>query len=309
MLKLERLWDERNRTPVLAVSAAMVVVVAVVDWWTKPYVSLGFLYLFPIMLAAAYLPRWTVGLLGIGCAWLAEVFSSLTPSFIRLTFETLALVGCGLFVGELIRNRRLSLESQARLRALVETSPAAIVTVDEHGSIELANQAAIELLAPRDGHLIGDPIAAFVPELHHAIRWEEAPQFRASLQCLGHRGDGESFTASVWFSTYKEGMTHKLAAIIADVTDEEAAGGGSAAVPSDSSASVPEQRERAPLGDREAGVLRLVVQGLANKEIAAKMAISASAVKNTMQQLFGKTGVRTRSQLVRVALEQYRNIL
>jgi PAS domain S-box-containing protein len=309
MLKLERLWDERNRTPVLAVSAAMVVVVAVVDWWTKPYVSLGFLYLFPIMLAAAYLPRWTVGLLGIGCAWLAEVFSSLTPSFIRLTFETLALVGCGLFVGELIRNRRLSLESQARLRALVETSPAAIVTVDEHGSIELANQAAIELLAPRDGHLIGDPIAAFVPELHHAIRWEEAPQFRASLQCLGHRGDGESFTASVWFSTYKEGMTHKLAAIIADVTDEEAAGGGSAAVPSDSSASVPEQRERTPLGDREAGVLRLVVQGLANKEIAARMAISASAVKNTMQQLFGKTGVRTRSQLVRVALEQYRNIL
>ena len=287
----------------------MVVVVAVVDWWTKPYVSLGFLYLFPIMLAAAYLPRWTVGLLGIGCAWLAEVFSSLTPSFIRLTFETLALVGCGLFVGELIRNRRLSLESQARLRALVETSPAAIVTVDEHGSIELANQAAIELLAPRDGHLIGDPIAAFVPELHHAIRWEEAPQFRASLQCLGHRGDGESFTASVWFSTYKEGMTHKLAAIIADVTDEEAAGGGSAAVPSDSSASVPEQRERTPLGDREAGVLRLVVQGLANKEIAARMAISASAVKNTMQQLFGKTGVRTRSQLVRVALEQYRNIL
>jgi two-component system nitrate/nitrite response regulator NarL len=63
------------------------------------------------------------------------------------------------------------------------------------------------------------------------------------------------------------------------------------------------------LGDREAGVLRLVVQGLANKEIAARMAISASAVKNTMQQLFGKTGVRTRSQLVRVALEQYRNIL
>ena len=288
MLKLERLWEERNRTPVLAASAAMVVVIAVVDWWTKPYVSLGFLYLFPIMLVAAYLPRWTVGLLGLGCAWLAEVFSSLAPSFIRLTFETLALVGCGLFVGELIRNRRLNLESQARLKALVETSPAAIVTVDEHGSIELANQAAIELLAPRDGHLVGDPIAAFLPELHHAIRWEEAPQFRASLQCLGHRGNGESFTASVWFSTYKEGMTHKLAAIIADVTDEEAAGGGSATVPSISGASVPEYRERAPLGDREIGVLRLVVQGLANKEIAARMAISESAVKNTMQQLFGK---------------------
>ena len=35
------------------------------------------------------------------------------------------VLGCGLFVGELVRNRRLSLESQARLKALVETSPAA----------------------------------------------------------------------------------------------------------------------------------------------------------------------------------------
>lgn len=138
MLTLERLWDERNRTSVLALSAAIVLLIAVVDWWTKPYVSLGFLYLFPTMLAAAYLPRWTVGLLRIGIAYLAEVFSSLAPSFIRLTFETLALAGCGLFVGEMIRNRRLSLESQTRLKALVETSPADIVTVDERGSIELA---------------------------------------------------------------------------------------------------------------------------------------------------------------------------
>jgi len=76
----------------------------------------GFLYLFPIMFAAAFLPRWFVALLGVVCAVLAEVFSSLDPSFVRLTFEALALAGCGLFVGELVRNRRLSLESQASWR-------------------------------------------------------------------------------------------------------------------------------------------------------------------------------------------------
>jgi PAS domain S-box-containing protein len=128
----------------------------------------------------------------------------------RLIFEMLALAGCGLFVAELVRNRRLSLKTQQRLKALVETSPAAIVTVDERGFIELANRAAAELMAPREGQLIGDPIAAFLPELHHALRWEEAPQFRASMQCQGHRGNGESFTADVWFSTYKEGPTPKL---------------------------------------------------------------------------------------------------
>jgi two-component system nitrate/nitrite response regulator NarL len=56
-------------------------------------------------------------------------------------------------------------------------------------------------------------------------------------------------------------------------------------------------------------VLRLLVQGLANKEIAARMEISESTVKNTLQQLFAKTNVRTRAQLVRVALEQYRDTL
>jgi two-component system, LuxR family, sensor kinase FixL len=299
MLPLERLWDQKSRTPVLVVSGGIILIIAIVDWLTRPYVSLGFLYLFPIMLAAAFLPRWFVAALGAACAVLAEVFSSLNESYVRLAFETLALAGCGLFVGELVRNRRLNMEAQERLKALVETSPAAIVTVDEHGSIELANQAAVELMAPRGGRLIGSPIAAFLPELHHALRWEEAPQFRASMQCRVHRGNGESFTADVWFSTYKEGGAPKLAAIIGDVSEEE----------QDTSRPEADHPERAAMNPREMEVLRLLVQGLANKEIAARMEISESAVKNTIQQLFAKTGVRTRSQLVRVALEQYRNAL
>lgn len=297
MLRLDQLWDDRNRTSVLIASSSIVLIVAVVDWWTKPYVSLGFLYLFPIMLSAAFLPRWFLVLLGTSCAALAEIFSSLEPSFVRLGFEALALSGCGLFVAELVRNRRLSLEAQERLKALVETSPAAIVTVDERGFIELANRAAVELMTPRDGHLIGNPIAAFLPELHHALRWEEAPQFRASMQCRGHRGNGETFTADVWFSTYREGSSPKLAAIIADVTEEAPPGPVSA------------NHEPISLNSRELDVLRLLVQGLANKEIATRMAISESAVKNTLQQLFAKTAVRTRSHLVRVALERYRNLL
>jgi len=299
MWPLEKVWEERNRTPVLLASAAIVIVVALADWWTKPFVAFGVLYLFPIMLAARFLPRWVIVLLGVGCAVLSEIFSSLEPSAVRLAFETLALAGCGLFVSELLRNRRLTLQGQERLKALVETSPAAILTVDEHGFIELANNAAVELLAPREGSLLGDPISAFLPELHHALRWEEAPQFRATMQCRGHRGDGTSFTADVRFSTYKEGPHPKLAAIIADVTEgaEEA------------DAQSSEHLERAALNDRELAVLRLVVQGLANKEIATTLNVSESTVKNTLQQLFAKTSVRTRARLVREALEQYRDLL
>jgi DNA-binding NarL/FixJ family response regulator len=54
---------------------------------------------------------------------------------------------------------------------------------------------------------------------------------------------------------------------------------------------------------REQSVLDGIFNGLTNKEIAAKMTISEGYVKAVLQQLFSKTGVRTRSQLVRIALE------
>jgi two-component system sensor kinase FixL len=304
MSNLEWIWEPRNRTAVLLTSLGIVLAIATLDWWTKPYVSLGFLYLFPIMLAAGFLPRWAIIVVGTACALLSERFSNLDPADapIRTSFEALALVGSGLFISEVLRHRRLRLVSQERIRVLVETSPAAIVTVDEHGFIELANRAAADLMAPRGGDLIGQPIAAFLPELHHALRWEEGPQFRTSMQCRGHRGNGESFLAEIWFSSYKEGPTPKLAAIIADVTEERSGAAESTSAASD-------HQERAILNGRESDVLRLLVQGLANKEIASRLNVSESVVKNTLQQLFAKTEVRTRSQLVRVALECYRDIL
>ena len=58
------------------------------------------------------------------------------------------------------------------------------------------------------------------------------------------------------------------------------------------------------LTTREQQVLQGVFEGLTNKEIAAQLGVTESAVKATLQQLFQKTGVRTRSQLVRIALER-----
>jgi len=63
------------------------------------------------------------------------------------------------------------------------------------------------------------------------------------------------------------------------------------------------------LTERERDVLRGLLEGLANKEIAVRLHVSESSVKATLQQLFDKTGVRTRSQLVRIALERYRDYL
>jgi len=61
--------------------------------------------------------------------------------------------------------------------------------------------------------------------------------------------------------------------------------------------------------ERQRKVLRFVLEGLSNKEIAWHLQISESYVKAILQSLFQKTGVRTRGQLVRVAVEQYEDQL
>lgn len=59
------------------------------------------------------------------------------------------------------------------------------------------------------------------------------------------------------------------------------------------------------LTEREDHVLQGVFEGLTNKEIAVKIGVSEDSVKTTLKYLFHKTGARTRSQLVRIALENY----
>ncbi len=63
------------------------------------------------------------------------------------------------------------------------------------------------------------------------------------------------------------------------------------------------------LTERERQVLSFVFKGLANKEIADQLQVSESSVKGSLQQLFRKTGARTRGQLVRIALENYKDQL
>ena len=63
------------------------------------------------------------------------------------------------------------------------------------------------------------------------------------------------------------------------------------------------------LTERDKTVLRFIFQGLTNKEIGTRIEISEGAVKASLRQLFGKLGARTRAQLVKVALEQYRDQL
>src|SRR5262249_19788617 len=60
------------------------------------------------------------------------------------------------------------------------------------------------------------------------------------------------------------------------------------------------QKPDSSLTPRQREVLRGIFQGLTNKQIGLDIGISESAVKATLQHVFRKTHVRSRTQLVRI---------
>jgi len=234
------IYAPANRRRLLILAALMVVVVAAIDWWTKPYLSLGFLYLFPIMIAGGFLSRTQIVSFAILCAILQEPFSNLPPgeTWPLLILSSTGFIGTGLLVYELLRNRRMVLdhlqesetqqqarrEAEEQLQVLVESSPAAIVTLDADGTILLANEAAQQMLAPDGPPLRGQNTAAYLPALLAAVQSKTWKNIRTTLQCKGSRSNGEVFLAGVWFSTWSSNHAsvsgNRLAAIMVDLSDD-----------------------------------------------------------------------------------------
>lgn len=228
-MDLLSIYAPANRTRMLFVASLLTAAIAVVDWWATHYISLGFLYLFPIIIFGGFLSRTRIVVLALLCAMLQEAFSNLPRSeaVIRLLFSSVGFVGTGLFISEMVRNRRIVLrhseelqDAEKQLRSLVEGSPAAIVTIDSNGEILLANEAAQHLLSPGNAALQGQVIKSYLPALETVLNTQPSRAFRTTLQCTGQKSDGEVFLAGVWFSTYSTISGPRLAAIVVDLSED-----------------------------------------------------------------------------------------
>lgn len=236
MKDLLSIYAPANRARLIVVAGFLIAAIALVDWATKPYISLGFLYLFPIMILGGFLSRTQILGVALVCAVLQEAFSNLpeNEAVVRLLFSSAGFVGTGLFISELIRNRRIAMvhveelegqiklreDAEQQLRSLVESSPAAIITIDSGGSVLLANEAAQHLFDPSGAPLQGQAIRSYLPSLATVVKTQPSRSFRTTLQCTGQRNDGEVFLAGVWFSTYSTISGPRLAAIVVDLSED-----------------------------------------------------------------------------------------
>jgi two-component system sensor kinase FixL len=224
---------------VLIRAICTVAIISVVDWRVEGNISLGFLYLFPMLLVGSVLTRAQIAVAAAVCMVLAEWFDpfpwTMEAGFPRDIMMFSAFLGMGLFVYESTRNRQRALEhlheieaeSQARLEAeeqikvLIESSPAAIFMLDAGGNVLVANEASHRMLGFRPGELQGASVHPYLAALANVPPLEDsAPLFRTVMQCRGRRLDGEVFLADVWFSTYRTRSGPRLAAMVIDSSDD-----------------------------------------------------------------------------------------
>ena len=236
MWNLASIYVPANRKKLLVIAGLLVTAIAVADWFTTPYISLGFLYLFPIMIVGGYLSRQQIIGVSLLCAFLQEVFSDLpeNEALVRLILSSAGFIGTGLFISELLQNRRIILkhvgelkdqidlrqDAEEQLGRLVESSPAAIITIDSNGKILLANEAAQRLLAPGAQPIQGQAISFYLPALQTVVNTRPSREFRTTLQCRGQMSNGETFLAGIWFSTYTSISGPRLAAIVVDLSED-----------------------------------------------------------------------------------------
>jgi len=254
-------YTESHSGVVYAVAAVLTLAIARLDW-TLDDMSIGFLYLIPILFSAPSMNRWQIaGFAGI-CGILTEAFDpaqgapgktgwelvrATSPlqwaagSSERFVVAVAAFAMTGFFASELNHRRRmlgehlsalekqihLRREAEQRLLILIDTSPLAILTLNSRGQVDLANESARLLLGFESGQLQGQPVEPYLPLLGRMLH-RGGRNIRTNVEFRGQRRNGDIFLASVWLSTYQTSSGPGLAAVVWDssenLRDREGAG-------------------------------------------------------------------------------------
>src|SRR5579862_7990738 len=197
---------------VLSLAAVLIALIALADWKIEINATLGFLYLFPLVLLGTFLGWWQLVLAAVFCTFLSDWLDPF-PMDMQIPRDILiflTLATTGLLSRDVARGYRREMaevaarrSAEEQLEFLIKSSPAAILTMTAPGEILLANPAAHRLFGVADGTLRGKKVARYIPALGSVPSVDDtAKPFRAEMQTRGQRDNGDVFLADVFFSTY-----------------------------------------------------------------------------------------------------------
>lgn len=224
---------EWRRGAVLLSAAILIALIAIVDWKVEFNATLGFLYIFPMVLLGTVVGWLPMVLIAIFCTYLSDRLDPfpMDSEYARDTLIFLTLGITGFLSQAVTKGFRREVESMERLERehaarkaaeeqlefLIQSSPAAVLTMTSQGEILLANPAAHRLLGVTEGALPGKGISRYIPALGSVPSIEETAKiFCTEMQTRGQRENGDVFLADVFFSTYSTAAGPRLAALLVD---------------------------------------------------------------------------------------------
>src|SRR5579863_123766 len=177
---IRKILQWRPRT-VLLLAALLIAIIALVDWKIVFEATLGFLYMFPMVLLGTIWGWWPLALTAAFCTYLSDQLDPFPVDMQgpRDILIYVTLVTAGVLSRAVTKAYRREVESLARaeremlarraleeqLEFLIESSPAGVLTMTADGEILFANPAAHRLFGVPAGSLPGKRVDRYVAAL------------------------------------------------------------------------------------------------------------------------------------------------
>jgi two-component system, LuxR family, sensor kinase FixL len=223
----------------LATAGVLVIGLAALEWHLQFDSSIDIAYTIPLALAAVALNRAQIFLCAVTTAYFLTINAtqaSLHEQTLRFVMATTTYILGAMLVSEIARSRRVALtdmrriqreqqlrrKAEERLRLLVESSPAGVLTINTSGQVLAANRAAADMVGLSSEALAGRPVEHHLPVLQRALRLAGggARPVRSQTSSWARRDDGTMFPVMTWFSTYDADGQRYMAAIVVDVSEQ-----------------------------------------------------------------------------------------
>lgn len=132
---------------------------------------------------------------------------------------------------ELARLQKRFSESQERLHAVFETVVEGIITIDDHGAIDTANEAAGRLFGYRRDEMIGKNVNMLMPDPYHRehdgylqnyLRTREPKIIGIGREVVGKKKDGSTFPLYLSVSEVRFNDRTMFTGFVQDLTERKA---------------------------------------------------------------------------------------
>lgn len=221
-----------------AVSSALCLVGLLFDLSTPPFIGSNVIYI-PVVLSAIWFKDRRIAFsLALTCAvfsflaYIAKVeyHDDFFQRFIGRSFGIATLF----IVAALIYYFKIAVQQgevgRTAFAALMNNSPDAVVTIDDHGKISGFNPSAETLFGYKEQDLLGQNVNVLMPEPYHSAHdgylehYAETGEKRiigTIREVSGRRNDGSTFPLDISISVLSEGQEKQFVGILRDLSSRK----------------------------------------------------------------------------------------